>query len=120
MRTTRNFLLPLAFLLPGLCQAQYPDTEIFVADMKMTKDSTYFGTPQNVTNHPGYDNQPCFSPNESSLYFVSSTDDKQTDVMRYSFLTKKAATVTRSPESEFSPGLSADGLKMTVVRIDLD
>ena len=87
--------------------------------MRLSKDSTYFSTPQNITNHPGYDNQPCFSLNGSSLYYVA-WDDDQTDVMRYSFNRKAAATVTRTDESEFSPGLSADGLKMTVVRIDTD
>jgi hypothetical protein len=40
--------------------------------------------------------------------------------MRYSFSRKTAATVTRTDESEFSPGLSADGLHMSVVRIDKD
>jgi len=120
MRTPLKLIFNLAFFLPALhASAQYPDTEIYVADMKMTKDSTWFGMPQNITNHPGYDNQPCFALNESAVYYVSS-DEKQTDVMRYSFFTKKSATVMRTEESEFSPGLSSDGLTMTVVRIDLD
>jgi WD40-like Beta Propeller Repeat len=117
MKTIFLTLGALAFALYS--SGQYPDTEIYVADMKMSNDSTYFRVPQNITNHPGYDNQPCFSPNGASLYYVS-LNGEQTDVMRYSFHSRKAATVTRTPESEFSPGLSPDGLKMTVVRIDTD
>lgn len=107
-------LMPVLFSL-----AQLPDTDIFVADMKWSKDSTYFGTPVNITHRQGYDNHPCFASNGASLYYVGA-DSNQCDVKRYLFASKISAVVTRSRESEFSPGMAPGGHLMTVVRIDAD
>ena len=110
----------LALLLsPLFTSGQYPDSEIYVVDMKFTKDSTWFGVPTNISSHEGYDNHPYFSRNGGSLYYVSS-DNNQCDVKRYLFASKVSASITRTKESEFSPGMTPDGSSMTVVRIDAD
>jgi hypothetical protein len=117
MKKASSFLYFL--LVTGFAMAQLPDTDIFVAEMKWTKDSTYFKNPVNITHREGYDNHPYFSANGSALYY-SATDYKQCDIKRYFFATRVSANVNHSKESDFSPGLTPDGKSMSVVRIDLD
>jgi hypothetical protein len=116
---TRLLITLTGLLLSLSVAAQWPETDIFVADLTVTRDSLRVGIPENITARPGYDNQPCFAPNGGSVYFVSDVHG-QTDVMRYLFVNKKTATITRTRESEFSPTLSPDGRTITVVRIDTD
>ena len=37
----------------------------------------------NISNSPGYDNQPSFLPDSSAVLFSSNRDGKQTDIYRY-------------------------------------
>ena len=111
-----NLLLVIG--LPAL--AQFPDTDIFLADITNDHGKISFSVPVNITNRPGYDNQPCFTPDGKSLLFVSIMDTVQSDVYRYDLLTKKKTQVTHTKESEYSPSYSPDGKSISVVRVDQD
>jgi Tol biopolymer transport system component len=104
----------------GEAFAQWPDTDIFLADVKTTGGNLSFGKPMNITNRKGYDNQPYFMPNGKGLLFISQPDTLQTDVYKYDFASKKISQQTFSKESDFSPALSPDGKNISVVRIDAD
>ena len=60
------FLLLLA--LQAAPSAPPPDTEIFLAPL--APDGTV-GRPVNVSNSPGYDNQPSFTPDGGAMLFTS-------------------------------------------------
>src|SRR5476651_321688 len=69
-RMSHIFLFALVGL--GLAQtaAAPPDTEIFLARFS-ARGAPTVGPPVNITNNPGYDNQPSFTPDGRSILFTS-------------------------------------------------
>src|SRR5258705_12810310 len=92
----------LALLLAGYQTAAPPDTEIFLAPL--APGASPVGRPVNITNNPGYDNQPSFTPDGAGILFTSIRGGgTQTDIYRYDVASRATAQVTRTPESESSP-----------------
>ena len=88
-----------------------------IAMISIQREGVSVGTPVvNITNNPGYDNQPFFLPDSSGLLFSSNRDGKQTDIYRYDIATKKVTQVTNTPENEYSPTMTPDGRTFTTVR----
>jgi len=95
-----------------------PDTEIFLAPLE---SGGRVGRPVNVTNSPGYDNQPAFTPDGGSLLFTSIRGGgTQTDIYRYDITAGSITQVTRTPESEYSPTVTPDGAHISVIRVEAD
>lgn len=109
-----------------------PDTEIFLAALTRTNGKVTLGAPENVTNSPGYDNQPSFTPDGRQMLFTSvrggpggppaivPAGSVQTDVYRYDIASKRISRVTQTPESEYSPAVMPDGAHISVVRVEAD
>ena len=106
-----------------------PSTEIFLAPFAETAGRTVrvailvfqgvgvsVGKPANVTNNPGYDNQPFFLPDSSGLLFSSNRDGKQTDIYRYDIASKRVIQITRTADNEYSPTVTPDGRTFSTVR----
>lgn len=91
-----------------------PEFEVLLATLDMTKGQV--GTPINISNHLGYDNQPAFLLDSSGLYFVSDRTGS-TDVYLYDIKTKKTKQVTKTVEGEFSPTPLANGNGFSVIRV---
>jgi dipeptidyl aminopeptidase/acylaminoacyl peptidase len=72
----------------------------------------------NITNRPGYDNQPSWDGNSRILY--TSQSSGQTDIYQIDFEKSLIERVTNTPESEYSAALSPDGKGITVVRVERD
>lgn len=89
----------LAFIALAAADAP-PDSEIFLADLDLAHARV--GPPRNLTNRPGYDNQPAFLPDGSGFLYVADVDGP-TDVFRYTFATGAVSRVTATPEAEYSP-----------------
>lgn len=94
-----------------------PDTDIFVADLDLAAGKV--GAPRNLTDRPGYDNQPAFLPDGSALLYVAAIDGGPTDVWRYDFAAKRARAVTVTPEAEYSPTPIGNGRTFSAVRVAL-
>lgn len=97
-----------------------PDTEIFVASLKIDGNKVTVGTPSNVTNHKGYDNQPRFLPKGNSFYYTSIKEDGQADTYLYDLQAGISTRMTNTKESEFSPTLMPDGQNFSVIRVEPD
>lgn len=69
----------------------------------------------NLTNRPGYDNQPAFVG--STIYYTSIRDG-QADI--YSFDRARHTAFTHTRESEYSAALTPDGGAIAVVRVERD
>jgi Tol biopolymer transport system component len=78
------------------------------------------GQTENISNNPGYDNQPSFLPDGSGVLFTSNRDSKQTDIYRYDFGSKSLTQLTRTPESEYSPLVTPDRKTFSVIRVEAD
>src|SRR6476660_844793 len=132
----RRRWLVLAFAAAGAIHpaAQTPGppaTEIYLApfvegEKKVTqigiitieRSGMSVGTAVNITNNPGYDNQPCFLPDSSGVLFSSNRDGKQNDIYRYDIATKAVTQLTHTPENEYSPTIMPDGKTFSTVRGD--
>ncbi|HUF47321.1 MAG TPA: hypothetical protein VMM93_05850 [Vicinamibacterales bacterium] len=107
----------LASCLAGpLALAQAPATEIFLAPLTLRPDAISVGAAVNVTNNPGYDNQPAFLPDSSGFLFSSSRDGQQTDIYRVDVASRTVTQVTRTPDNEYSPTIMPGGTTFSTVR----
>lgn len=84
------------------------------------------GKPENISNSPGYDNQPFFTPDGGALLFTSArgTVDSacgkpQTDIYRYELKSRAVTQVTETPECEYSPTVTPGG-RISVIRVEAD
>ncbi len=96
-----------------------PATDIYLIDMQVKGTSFTFGTPQRVTDHEGYDNQPFFLADGSGFLYVSLREG-QTDVYRYDLAQGVTSQVTDTPESEYSPTIMPGDTTFSVVQVESD
>lgn len=124
MTTMRSVpLLPafaalLASLAPAPIGAQTPDTDIFVAELRVAGATVEIGAPRNITSRDGYDNQPWFIPDSDALLYTADVDG-QTDIYEYNLATGERTRLTTTPENEFSPSRTVAG-EMLAVRWSAD
>lgn len=104
-----------------------PPTEIFVASLTIAGGDVVVGKPVNVSNSPGYDNQPSFAPDGTVLYFTSARGEvaskcgsPQTDIYKLVLQTRELARVTETPDCEYSPTVTPDGRHLSVIRVEPD
>lgn len=116
----RTLLLLLAIVQAAQPPAAPPDTEIFLAPLS-AGSSAPVGRPVNITNSPGYDNQPSFTPDGAGILFTSIRGGgTQTDIYRYDVASGATTRVTNTPESEYSPTVTPDGAHISVIRVEAD
>lgn len=89
------------------CVAQLPETDLWLFNVVKKKEKLSVQKGQNITNRKGYDNQPSFSTDGNSIYYVSIREDKQADIYSYSIGSKKNIRLTSTTESEYSPTLTS-------------
>lgn len=83
-------------------------SEIILFDLKLKKNKVILSNPKNITNHPGYDNQPSFHTDQPFIYFSSFNDDGRSDIRRYNMKDGTTVNITTTNEREYSPTLTPD------------
>lgn len=94
---------------------QLPETEVWLIPLKKEKDSLLTTKSILISQQKGYNNQPCFSLNGKSLYYVSADSSGQTDILHYDLKSRKKRFVTRTAVSEYSPQEIYPGVLYSVV-----
>jgi dipeptidyl aminopeptidase/acylaminoacyl peptidase len=117
--TALAVLAGAAAVVSAAPQQAPPATEVYLADLAACPACEAFGW-VNISNSPGYDNQPSFLPDSSGLLFSSNRDGQQTDIYRYDIAGRKLSQVTATPESEYSPTVTPDGRTFSAVRVEAD
>jgi dipeptidyl aminopeptidase/acylaminoacyl peptidase len=113
--------LILSAVLSGAAGAQQrPSSEIFLAPFSIKDGVPLVGKPINVTSHPGYNNQPSFTPDSRAMLFTSDRDGGQTDIYRLDIASRSISRVTSTPESEYSATVTPDGKRFSVIRVEAD
>jgi len=116
---TGRLLFVALVAAPHLVAAQ-GGSDIFVAPFSDIARRSSVGRPVNVTKRAGYDNQPSFTPDGSTILYPSNRGDGQTDIWRVPVQGGPATKVTDTPESEYSatpvPGRDA----FSVIRVERD
>jgi hypothetical protein len=107
-----------------------PDTEVFLASLSVRDGKIEIGKPINISNSPGYDNQPAFTPDGRSVIFTSVRGERKpdpansaatgSDIYRYEIATERLSQVTNTPEAEYSPTVTPDGNHISVIRVEAD
>src|SRR5207342_1635807 len=77
MRAGPFVILAAASLSATAPQQAPPATEVFLATLDPSAGVTSW---MNISNSPGYDNQPSFLPDSSAILFSSNRDGKQMDI----------------------------------------
>ncbi|HXG38964.1 MAG TPA: hypothetical protein VNL36_09380 [Bacteroidota bacterium] len=108
-------------------QTAPPSTDIWLAPLNVSGTKLSVGTPVNITNRAGYDNQPSFLHSGTGiLYTVMQSDPPgpqaptQTEIFLYDLRTKKTSRMTRTAESEYSATVIPGGKYFSVVRVEPD
>jgi hypothetical protein len=124
-------ILSLTLLLVAFAaQTPPPDSEIFLASLSVKGSTVQIGQPVNVSNNPGYDNQPSFTPDGTAVLFTSVRGGQKpnpansaatgSDIYRYEIASARVSQVTNTPESEYSPTVTPDGWHISVIRVESD
>lgn len=116
-------LLLFLGLSGGTAIAQLPgNTDIWVFDMTYNNSSKTYtaGAGSNISNNPGYDNQPMFSPAGDYVLYSSDHGKGQTDIYRYDFFTGKSEPFKETAVSEFSPTFVPGSKYVSSVVVEAD
>jgi hypothetical protein len=110
----------LAALSPAMALAQTTNEEIFLVTLSRTGGQLAASAARNLTNRPGYDNQPHWSSDGRTLYFTAR-DETQTDIYGLEPESGRLSRVTMtSPESEYSATMMPSGDAVSVIRVERD
>lgn len=104
------------------------DTEVFLAALTGAGAALAIGPPMNISNNPGYDNQPAFSADGTHVFFASTRGSvtppssalPKTDIFSYEIPSGRLFRVTQTPESEFSPTVMPDAAHLSMIRVEAD
>jgi hypothetical protein len=120
MRPTVLWLACSALAATGLAaQTPPPETDIYLAPLRLRDGWVAVGAARNITNRAGYDNQPFFTADGRAILYTSRLGDTQTDIFRYDIRAARSSQVTRTPESEYSPTPTPTG-GFSVIRVEAD
>lgn len=116
-----QFLLLGLFINANLLMAQtMPETDIWMTESRfLPNGSIFFGSPKNLTERPGYDNQPSFLKN-GNLVYSSIRENNQAEIYQFDMQKKFIMKFTLSKESEYSPQSTPDGLFISTVMVEKD
>lgn len=100
--------------------AQLPETDLWLFKLKLEDKQLILGEGKNITSRKGYDNQPCFTPDNKSILYVSIREDNQADVYRYDIGKGLSFQITKTKESEYSPNYTPNGKSISCVVVEAD
>ncbi len=84
-------------------------SEIWLFDVAESDGTWTLNNGRNVSQHPGYDNQPYFHPSEPQLFFSSFDDEGRSDIKQHNFGSGQTTRFTETSEREYSPTVTPDG-----------
>lgn len=80
------------------------NSEIFLFSIQAKEGKTVLVDGKNITNNPGYDNQPSFSLGNKSILFTSIRGGENSDIFEYVIADGKINQITNSKDDgEYSP-----------------
>ena len=101
-------------------QARSTGTDVWIVPMKQTGIAVSFGDPRNVTDRPGYDNQPSFTLKGDAVFYTATDEKGKTDAWRFTLPDGKPERVTSYPMNVYSPTQTPDGKWFSVIGVEPD
>ncbi|MEL6536144.1 MAG: hypothetical protein AAFQ98_12075 [Bacteroidota bacterium] len=115
----KKLVLCICIFCPTVLLAQ-PGTEVWLVDLVDNYGNISLENPVNVSQNPGYDNQPFFLPNSEGVLYSSQTEDGSIDVRWYNLETKANEYLTHSAGGKFSPTVMPDGKHFSSIHLEED
>ncbi|MCB0375026.1 MAG: nuclear transport factor 2 family protein, partial [Sinomicrobium sp.] len=92
--------------------------EIYLFELRAEHGTFTLDHPRNISDNPGYDNQPFFY--NDTLVLFSSASQNQTDIAGYSIPNHTVSRLTDTPGSEYSPTKIPGKKELSAIRLDKD
>lgn len=105
----KRISLIIFMLVVGISANAQQGSDIYLFNFKIDQNHFALSNARNITNSPGYDNQPYFMPDGKSLLYSSDDGFGQTDIYRYHIDAQSERRLTFTPNSEYSPTVTPDG-----------
>jgi hypothetical protein len=112
-RMRKTSVLLVAMMWARLASAQVLTTEVWLGDLDMRDGRFAVSNLRNISNHPGYDNQPSFYPDGQSLLYTKEAESVAetglgVHAVRYWISTGEATQLTKT--RGFSPTPVPEGI----------
>lgn len=104
-----KLIVTLAILLSGCPVLAQTASEIHLFDLNHHQGRITLTNPRNISQHPGYDNQPFFHPEQPIIFYSSFNEDGRADLRSYDMATRQTRNFTQTDEREYSPTVTPDG-----------
>lgn len=113
----RLCLLLLAVLASPFASRAQGDTDILLVSLRQVGDTFSFGPAENLTQNPGYDNQPAFTADGALLY--ASNRNGETDIARLDLASLTRTWLSDTPGGgEYSPLPIPGRESVSAIRLD--
>jgi len=117
----KQLILLILWMIPIISFSQNLNYDIYLIDIKTHEvGGLTFEKAVNISNHPGYDNQPSFTLDGKKVLYTAMTKDSTTDIQVYDITSKKLSNSYNSPKtSEYSPTANSQ-LQFLSVNVEQD
>ncbi|HET6990016.1 MAG TPA: hypothetical protein VFJ43_01780, partial [Bacteroidia bacterium] len=119
MRKYFVFLVSTVFIFNKV-NAQLPNSDVWLFSYSVKAGNYSFTEGKNISNHPGYDNQPFFSKDGTQILYTSERDGGQTDIYSYEIKSGQNTRKIQSKVSEYSPEFIRNNKFITDVVVEED
>lgn len=116
MQAKLSFFLFLMLLLTPSVIFSQGTTDIYLIQVKMDNGKYFFCNALKLNKSPGYNNQPAFQPDGNAVFYASGAGTN-TDIFCYDITTEKTRRLTDTPDSEYSPTITPNGDKFSVIQL---
>lgn len=114
----KSLLLLLALVLTTQVQAQN-NPDVYLADITFEGSTFSISNLQNISNNPGYDNQPSFLADGSAVLY-SGTRNEEIDIVLYDVKSNTKKWISSSDGGEYSPTLMPNGTHFSAINLKPD
>lgn len=118
----KKILLLLFVFIQFAGKAQLPETVIYLFDVRKNPKGIIIENPKIISKKTGYNNQPYFSIDGETMFYVSSIDTVNIELYKVDMRKKKfkGKRITHTKEAEYSPKYTPDMENISCVRVEKD
>jgi hypothetical protein len=100
--------------------AQLPNSDVWLFSYASKSAKIDLSKGKNISNNPGYDNQPFFAADSKSMLWTSERDSGQTDIFSYDLSALVSLRLTQTKVSEYSPEFIPNSHYFSAVVVEPD
>ncbi len=116
----KKFSIFILYCFASFSMYAQPGSDIYLFNFRLDDENFYISNAKNITNTPGYDNQPFFTPDGESILYASDDGFGQTDIFKYNIKSQSERRLTYSPESEYSPTVTPNKTHISCIILKRD